>query len=306
MHTIRDNWTLYNGDNCKIMSQFPESSIDYSLFSPPFIDLYTYSDSVEDMGNSKNKNQFDEHFSFFAKEIFRIIRIGRLVSVHCTQVPAMKERDGYLGLKDFRGDIIRLFQSVGFWFHSEVTIWKNPLIEATRTKALGLLHKQLCKDSSECRQGLCDYILTFRKPGKNEFLISHEDGLNNYEYFGNNEIKETGIKKSHETWRQYASPIWLDIRQTRTLNSLKSENDEKHICPLQLDTIGRCLVLWSNPGDVVLDPFNGIGSVGYQSIQLNRKYIGVELKKEYYDQSIINIEKAERLLKKEVSLFDEV
>jgi hypothetical protein len=209
------------------------------------------------------------------------------VSIHCMQIPAMKERDGYIGLKDFRGDLIRLFQSVGFIFHGEVTIWKDPLLEAVRTKALGLMHKQLCKDSSRCRSGLPDYIVTMRKPGDNENLISHENGM--VTYAGSDDVKK-GVY-SHEVWRKYASPVWMDIRQTNTLNKngAREEKDERHVCPLQLDSIERCLALWSNPGDIVLSPFMGIGSEGYQSIKMRRKFIGIELKESYFNCSVKNL-----------------
>ena len=281
------NWTVYNGDSCEVLKGLPDNSIGYSIFSPPFSSLYTYSNSERDLGNCKSDDDFYTHFKFITEQLFRVIQPGRLVSIHCMQIPAMKERDGYIGLKDFRGDLIRLFQSVGFIFHGEVTIWKDPLLEAVRTKALGLMHKQLCKDSSRCRPGLPDYVITMRKPGENQNLISHENGM--VTYAGADAVKK-GVY-SHEVWRKYASPVWFDIRQGNTLNKngAREEKDERHVCPLQLDVIERCLVLWSNPGDIVISPFAGIGSEGYQSIKMDRKFIGVELKQSYFDCAVKNL-----------------
>lgn len=286
-----DNWHIYNGDSCEILQGLPENKVGYSIFSPPFSQLYTYSNSERDLGNCKTDDEFYTHFEFIAKQLFRVTQPGRLVSIHCMLIPAMQERDGYIGLKDFRGDIIRLFQSVGFIFHGEVTIWKDPLVEATRTKALGLMHKQLCKDSSRCRQGLPDYIVTMRKPGENQNLISHKNGM--VTYAGEDEVKKGTY--SHEVWRKYASPIWTDIRQGNTLNKTgaREEKDERHICPLQLDTIERCLTLWSNIGDVVLSPFMGIGSEGYQAVKMGRRFVGVELKESYYNCAVSNLTQIE-------------
>jgi hypothetical protein len=282
-----ENWTIYNGDCVEVMASLPDEKIGYSIFSPPFSSLYTYSNSERDIGNCKTDQEFMEHFRFVADHLYRVIMPGRLVSIHCMLIPAMKERDGYIGLKDFRGDIIRLFQSVGFIFHGEVTIWKDPLIEATRTKALGLMHKQLCKDSSMCRQGLPDYVVTMRKPGENSDLISHPAGLTCYA--GYDEVKKGTY--SHEVWRKYASPIWFDIRQTNTLNKkgARDEKDERHICPLQLDVIERCLTLWSNHDDIILSPFAGIGSEGYQAVKMGRRFIGIELKESYFNCAVKNL-----------------
>ena len=281
------SWSLYNADCVELMQNMPDESIDYSIFSPPFAALYTYSDSIQDMGNSKNDDEFYEQFSFMVDELFRILKAGRLVSFHCMLIPAMKERDGYIGLKDFRGDLIRIFQKAGFIFHSEVTIWKDPLIEATRTKAIGLMHKQLCKDSSMCRQGLPDYVVTMRKPGENKNLISHPSGLSVY---AGAETPD-GKVLSHEIWRKYASPIWTDIRQTHTLNKnpARESKDERHICPLQLDVIERCITLWSNYEDIIFSPFGGIGSEGYQAVKMGRKSIAVELKTSYYNVAVSNM-----------------
>lgn len=307
---IDDKYSIYHGDNCEVIKGIPDNSTHYSIFSPPFASLYTYSNSDRDMGNSKDDEQFYEHFKFLIKELYRVLMPGRLISIHCMDLPMMKSKDGVIGLKDFPGEIIRLFQEVGFIYHSKVTVWKDPLVEATRTKALGLLHKQLCKDSSMCRQGLPDYIITLRKPGDNPEFISHPDGLDRF--FGENEPVGEKIKRpepdpekyekkekynevpvySHQVWRRYASPVWMDIRQTNTLNRTKarSEDDERHICPLQLDVIARCIELWTNPNDIVLDPFMGIGSTQYVALEMKRRTIGIELKKEYYNQAEKNIE----------------
>jgi hypothetical protein len=218
----------------------------------------------------------------------------------------MKEKDGYIGIKDFPENIVTAFQKVGFIYHSRHTIWKDPLIEATRTKAIGLMHRQLQKDSVMCRAGLPDYVLTFRKKGENEKPISHDTGLSDYEYFGKDvpNIPRHRIEYSHNVWRHYASPVWMDIRQTRTLqkSEARTEKDVKHICPLQLDVIGRGLVLWSNPGDLVFSPFAGIGSEGYQAVKMGRKFIGMELKKEYFECAVGNLKQAENEVLQETLL----
>ena len=287
---ITDNYALYNGDCVEVLESMPDASIDMSVFSPPFADLYCYSDIDQDMGNSGSYAQFFEHFSFLTAQLYRITKPGRLVVVHCIDIPAMKERDGYIGLKDFPGDIIRNYTAQGFIYHSRVVIWKDPLIEATRTKALGLMHKQLVKDSSMCRAGLPDYIVVFRKPGENTTPIEHKEGLQTYA--GGDPPKGTGLTLQHNIWRRYASPVWMDIRQTRTLNAkaARDSKDEKHICPLQLDVIERACVLWSNPGEVVLTPFMGVGSECYGAVINGRRAIGIELKPSYYKQSVRNME----------------
>ena len=265
--TVSERFAMYQGD-----------CVHYALFSPPFASLYTYSNSDRDMGNSRDDEEFQYHFEYLIAQLYRVIMPGRLVSVHCMNLPAMKSRDGFIGVKDFRGDIIRSFTESGFIFHSEVTIWKNPVTEMQRTKALGLLHKQIRKDSSMSRQGLPDYVVTFRKPGENPEPIAHD-----YETF------------PVDVWQRYASPVWMDIRQSNTLNraAARGEKDEKHICPLQLDVIERCIELWTNPDDIVLDPFAGIGSVPYQAVKMGRRGLGVELKEEYYQQAAQNLQKAE-------------
>lgn len=289
---ITDQYAIYNSDCIQVCAEMPDDSICYSIFSPPFADLYCYSDSDEDMGNCKNYDEFFIHVSFLLKELGRIIKPGRLVSIHCMDIPAMKERDGYIGVKDFSGDIIREMHKHGFIYHGRHVIWKDPLIEATRTKAIGLMHKQLCKDSAISRSGLPDYLLTFRKQGENQTPITHPDGLS--KYCGSKDPGGEGIKRSHNIWRAYASPVWMDIRQTRTLNhkQARHENDEKHICPLQLDVIERGVLLYTNPGETVLTPFMGVGSECYGALINNRKAIGIELKESYYNQAKRNLEHA--------------
>ena len=300
-----NNWSLFRGDCCDVIQGIPDASIDYSIFSPPFAELYAYSDNDRDMGNSRNYSQFFDHFGYLVEQLHRVIAPGRLISVHCIDIPAMKERDGYIGLKDFPGDIIRLFQRCGFVYHSRHIIWKDPLIEAVRTKAIGLAHKQLCKDSAMSRAGLPDYLITFRHPGENKSPIAHTDGLNRF--FGTDETTERGIKYSHNTWRKYASPVWMDINQTNTLNRAagRDERDEKHICPLQLDVIARGLELWSAEGDRVLSPFAGIGSEIYQAVLMGRRGVGIELKESYFKAAINNLERAEKKTK-ESTLFDSI
>lgn len=296
-------WALYNGDCCEVIRGLPDQSVDYSIFSPPFAELYSYSDSERDMGNSKNYAEFFQHFEFLVREIYRILASGRIVSVHCIDIPAMKERDGYIGLKDFPGDIIRLFQKVGFIYHSRHVIWKDPLIEAVRTKALGLAHKQLCKDANMSRAGLPDYLISFRHPGTNKNPVSHGEGFDRF--WGTNEPTERGVKYSHNVWRKYASPVWMDINQTNTLNRAegRDEKDEKHICPLQLDVIARGIDLWTIEGDVVFTPFAGIGSEVYQAVVMKRKGIGIELKDSYFRAAVSNLRRAEKKAV-EKTLFD--
>jgi len=291
-----DGFTLYHGDCVEEMKNIKDNSIHYSIFSPPFADLYTYSNSERDMGNSRNENEFFEHFRFLIKELYRVIIPGRLVSFHCMDLPTSKYKDGFIGIKDFSGDLIRAFQKEGFIYHSKVVIWKDPLIAAVRTKAIGLMHKQLCKDSALSRQGLPDYLITMRKPGENPEPINNGDGFT--EYHGEKEIAGVGVKFSHNIWRSYASPVWMDINASDTLQkeSAREDKDEKHICPLQLDVIKRGLQLWSSKGDIILSPFAGIGSEGVISLQEDRKFIGIELKESYFKQAKINLLNAKKQL----------
>jgi DNA modification methylase len=285
-----ENWTLANGDCIEVLNSLPENSIHLSIFSPPYASLYTYSNSDRDLGNSVNDDQFYEHFAHVVAGLHRVTKPGRIVCVDVMNIPAMKERDGYIGLKDFRGDVIRAFQKAGFIFHSEHCAWKDPLIEATRTKALGLMHKQLCKDSARSRAGIPQYMLAFRKDGENPEPVAHIDGLT--EFCGENPPIHGNL--SHERWRRYASPVWMDINFSNTLNAkaARDNEDERHVCPMALDLIERAIQLWSNPGDVVFDPFSGVGSTGYQAIKMGRKFVGSELKQSYFAQACKNIESA--------------
>lgn len=287
------NWAMYNGDSIEILKGIPDNSIHYSIFSPPFASLYTYSNSERDMGNCKNNDEFYQQFEFLIKDLYRVLMPGRLLSFHCMDIPAMKERDGYIGLKDFPGDLIRAFQSAGFIYHSKVCIWKDPLIEAVRTKALGLLHKQIEKDSTRCRQGLPDYLITMRKPGDNPEAVAHPDGFT--KFIGEDEPSKDEDVYSHKVWRRYADPVWTDIRQNNTLNgkTARTEDDERHIHPLQLDVIERAIELWTNPNDIVLSPFAGIGSEVYTAIKTGRRGIGIELKESYYKLAVDNCKSLE-------------
>lgn len=303
--TIAENYCAYHGDCVEGVSLLESESIHYSIFSPPFASLYTYSASDRDMGNAATHAIFFEQFQFLIAQLFRALKPGRLVSFHCMNLPTSKTHDGYIGIEDFRGDLIRAFQKEGFIYHSEVTIWKDPVTAMQRTKAIGLLHKQVVKDSCMSRQGIPDYLVTMRKPGDNpEKVIGEFD-----EYFGDGTMGigfPTGVstRYSIEVWQRYASPVWMDINPSDTLQfrSAREHNDERHVCPLQLQVIERGLALWSNPGDVVLSPFMGIGSEGYVSIEHARKFIGFELKESYYKQSVSNLAIAQSKAS-ELSLF---
>jgi len=283
-----EGWTMYLADCVEVTQEIPSDSIHYSIFSPPFSSLYTYSNSDRDMGNCKDDQEFMQHFQFLIKELYRVIMPGRLVSFHCMNLPTSKQHHGYIGIRDFRGDLIRSFEAEGFIYHSEVVIWKDPVTAMQRTKALGLLHKQLKKDSCMSRQGIPDYLVTMRKPGDNPERVEHT-----------NESFPVSL------WQRYASPIWMDINPSDTLQreSAREEKDERHICPLQLEVIRRGIELWTNPGDTVLSPFAGIGSEGYVSLQEGRKFIGIELKESYYKQACANLA---TVIRERVGLFDEV
>jgi hypothetical protein len=299
---VNDEVRLLRGDCIQRIKEIDDESIGYSIFSPPFSSLYTYSDHLEDLGNSRDLNEFFQHFKYLARELFRVIQSGRLVSIHCMNLPVSKQNFGYIGIEDFRGDIIRLFQSVGFIYHSEVCIWKDPVVAMQRTKALGLLHKQVKKDSSMCRQGVPDYLVTMRKPGENQKRIAGE-----FDHFaGDPETFTNDGNLSIDIWQRYASPIWMDINQSNTLQyrSARDEKDERHICPLQLEVIHRGLQMWSAEGDTVFTPFMGIGSEIYEALKLGRKGIGIELKESYFKQAVENI-KSVFEEKKQGSLFME-
>lgn len=267
---VDERMALYHGDSCEVLTEIPSDSVHFEIYSPPFASLYTYSNSERDLGNSKDKHEFYEHFEFIVKELYRVLMPGRLMAVHCMNLPTSKSRDGFIGIDDFRGDLIRMYQQAGFIYHSEVCIWKDPVIAMQRTKALGLLHKQIKKDSAMCRQGIPDYLVVMRKSGDNPEPITHT-----------NETFPVDI------WQRYASPIWTDINPSDTLQyrSARDNEDEKHICPLQLTVIRRALNLWTNPDDVVLTPFMGIGSEVVTALENGRRAVGVELKDSYYKQA---------------------
>jgi hypothetical protein len=270
---VTDKYALYNGDSCEVLKGIPDNSVHFMVYSPPFASLYTYSNSERDLGNCRTRAEFYEQFEFIAKELYRVLMPGRNMSFHCMNLPTSKERDGVIGITDFRGELIRIFQEHGFIFHSEVCIWKDPVTAMQRTKALGLLHKQIKKDSCMSRQGIPDYLVTMRKPGDNPEPVTH-----------------TNESFPVDAWQRYASPVWMDINQSDTLQhrSAREEKDERHICPLQLDVIKRAILLWTNPCDIVLTPFLGIGSEAYVALELKRRAIGIELKESYYEQAVKN------------------
>jgi DNA modification methylase len=287
------------GDCIEVIKGIPDESIHYSIFSPPFLNLFVYSNSLLDMGNSKNDKEFYTHFSYLIPELYRVLKSGRLISIHCSIIPMTLQHDGVMGLKDLPGMIVKLFENFGFIYHSKVMIWKDPLLQAVRTKMLSLAHKQISKDSSRCAQGFADEILTFRKPGENTEPVAHGRGFENYIGEKQEPKKDKNDnpkinKYSHEVWQRYASPVWMDISQSDTLNfrAARDQADERHICPLQLQVIARCLELWTNEGDIVLSPFAGIGSEGYESLRKQRKFIGIELKESYYKSAIKNLNNA--------------
>lgn len=273
------SWKALHGDCVDVVGQLPDASIGFSVYSPPFGSLFVYSDSAADMGNSATDDEFAAHYRYLVAQMFRVTMPGRLTAVHCTDLPMTKWRDGEIGIKDFSGDIIREHIAAGWVLHSRVTIWKCPVVEMTRTKAHGLLYKTLKADSGRSRMGMPDYLLVFRKPGDNPAPIVHRP-------------EEFPVSQ----WQEWASPVWMTVNQTRVLNvkAAREQADEKHLCPLQLDVIERALVMWSNPGDVVLSPFMGIGSEGDCSLRLGRKFIGTELKESYWRQACRNLEGAER------------
>lgn len=269
-----DYFTIRNGDSIQLIKNIESESIGFSVFSPPFAELYTYSSHIEDLGNSKDYKEFFEQFGFLASELFRVIKQGRNIAVHCMDLPIQKGKEGYIGLRDFSGMIIDLFQKVGFIYHSRITIWKDPVVEMQRTKALGLLHKQVKKDSTMSRVGIPDYVLIFRKDGDRNTPVTNTD-------------------LSVDLWQKYASPIWMDINYSNTLQGYRNareDEDEKHICPLQLDTIERLIHLYTNKGDIVFTPFMGIGSEVYQAVKMDRYGIGFELKESYYNLAQKNLD----------------
>lgn len=274
---VGENFALYHGDSVEVLKGLPEASVGYSIFSPPFASLYTYSNSPRDLGNCRSDADFFEHFGYIVRELRRVMKPARNVSFHCMLLPTSKERDGYIGLKDFRGDLIRAFQKEGFIYASEVCIWKDPVTSMQRTKALGLLHKTVRNNASMSRQGIPDYLVTMRAPGEPDDRVTHDPA-------------DYPVEK----WQRVASPVWMDIDPQDTLQyrSAREHDDERHICPLQLEVIRRGIDLWTNPGDIVLSPFAGIGSEGYVALQMRRRFVGIELKASYYQQAARNLKAA--------------
>lgn len=273
------DWSAYNGDTVHICAQLPSESIGFSVYSPPFGNLFVYSDSAADMGNSASDGEFEMHYRFLVREKLRLTKPGRLTAVHCSDLPMTKWRDGAIGIKDFSGQIIKLHEDAGWVLHSRITIWKCPVVEMTRTKAHGLLYKNIKEDSARNRTGMPDYLLVFRKPGENAEPIRH-----------------TPEDFPLSQWQEWASPVWMTVNQTRVLNvaAAREAQDERHLCPLQLDVIERALIMWSNPGDAVLSPFMGIGSEGDCALRLKRRFVGAELKESYFRQAVKNLDAAER------------
>lgn len=314
-----DNWTMYNGDSCVVLKEIPDNSIDFGIHSPPFANLYIYSESERDLGNCKDYDEFFHHYQFIIKELYRTTVPGRLCAVHCKDLPRYANRDGTTGLDDFPGAIIRAFSDAGWSYHSRVTIWKCPVTERERTNNNGLLHKTACRDRSQLRQGMADYLLLFRKPPVGTLMsdkpVTREDGMGFSEYVGGSlghdpTVDKSGhpspfarqknsqgdAGKSIDIWQWYADPVWFDIDQMDVLNDYKaatSEEDERHICPLQLGLIERAVEIWTNPGDVVLSPFAGIGSEGVGSLRRGRKFVGIELKPEYWERACRECAKAD-------------
>ena len=320
-----DNWQLYHGDSCQVLKDLPDDSIDFCIHSPPFSNLYIYSDSEADLGNCASDDEFIEHFSFIIGELFRVTVTGRLCAVHCKDLPKYANRDDTAGLKDFPGQIIRAFESHKWSYHSRITIWKCPVVERERTNNNGLLHKTVLRDRSQIRQGMADYLLVFRKPPigtlmSDKPVVRHvnklqpdlsvvKEPIGFTQYIGeHNPLMDDGHpspfartnlsgRNSIDIWRRYAEPVWWDVDQMDVLNYRlgRGQNDERHICPLQLGLIERAVELWTNEGDVVLTPFAGVGSELVGSLRQNRKAIGIELKAEYYQQAIANCQAAERI-----------
>jgi len=307
--TVTDDYAIYHADTIDVARTLPDDSVHMSVFSPPFETLYTYSNSDRDMGNSKSSGQFWDHYKFLIGEQFRAMMPGRLVAIHCMNLPTSKVKDGYIGIRDFRGEIIRSYQRAGFIYHSEVAIWKDPVVAMQRTKALGLLHKTIVKDSAMSRQGIADYLVVMRKPGENpqavagvlDHFVGDDEPANfrTVEYDDGRRAHVVGNEAATpiDIWQRYASPIWTDINPTETLQyrAARDNDDERHVCPLQLQVIERAIQLWSNPGDVVWSPFAGIGSEGYVALQLGRRFVGAELKASYYRMACRNLAAAKNV-----------
>lgn len=271
-----EGWHLMLGDSCERLAELPDNSIDLACFSPPFASLYVYSPSERDIGNCADQDEFLAHYRFIVDHLLRLVKPGRLVAVHCSQIPTQKWRDGAIGLYDFRGDLIRCHTEAGFIFHGECTIDKNPQAQAVRTKSSSLLFVSLERDGCGVRPALADYVLLFRVPGENAVPVD--------------------VDVSRDQWIEWARPVWTGIRESNTLNAAvaREEEDERHICPLQLDLIERCVRLWSNKGETVLSPFAGIGSELYVAIEQGRQAVGIELKPSYFNTAVDNLRRAER------------
>lgn len=313
-----DWWAIHNSDCIEGMHAMPENSVDCAIFSPPFGDLFVYSDSERDLGNAGEGQSFMDQYKFFAEALTRVLRPGRIACVHCTDLPMRKGKHGAIGLQDFSGDLIKAHTDAGLIYHGRATIWKDPVVEMQRTKAVGLLYKQIRKDSAMNRVGMPDYMLFFRKDAPNDRPISHaapsdDKTAINVAREWLEDLRRNGLcadvpddkalaalmadaEFDVYEWQKLASPVWMDIQQGNVLRRVKGVNDEKHVCPLQLDVIARCLRLYTRPGDVVMDPFNGIGSTGYEAVKMARRYIGFELKPEYAAQADANLKDAERMV----------
>lgn len=294
-HAHGADWTIYQGDCIDVVRGLRDNSLHFTIYSPPFESLYTFSDSPRDISNNSKAEVFWEHYRFLIREIFRATKPGRLVSVHCMDLPTSKTRDGFIGIRDFPGEIIRAHLAEGFIYHSRVCIFKDPVTAMQRTKAIGLLHKQIVKDSAMSRMGLADYVVTMRKPGENDEPVAGAFA----EYFGEQAVSGAGDgagSYSVQVWQRYASPVWMDISQSDVLThrTAREEADERHISPLQLTVIRRCVQLWTNPGDVVFSPFAGIGSEIYVAVEMGRKGLGAELKGSYFRQAVANLQSLAR------------
>lgn len=302
------DWTVWNADCVEVARGLPDASVGMTIYSPPFESLYTFSDDPRDMSNCRDKDTFWTHYKFLVGEVLRVSKPGRLCAVHCMQLPTSKTRDGFIGIRDFRGEIVRAHQDAGWYFHSEVMIRKDPVAAMQRSKSIGLLHKQIVKDSTMSRMALADYVVVFRKPGDNPEPVSGPFDA----YYGDETTPDGPLKSesafrgvSHDrpgdpwysvaVWQRYAESVWLDIAQGDVLSrkDARDEPDEAHISPLQLTAIRRCLDLWSNPGDVIFSPFAGIGSELYVALQMGRKAIGSELKPSYFRQAVKNLTSVE-------------
>jgi len=302
-----DGWTIWNGDCVEVTKSLPDDSVHMSVYSPPFESLFTFSDDPRDMSNCSDAQTFWDHYKFLIGELYRITKPGRIVATHCMQLPTSITRDGFIGIRDFRGEVIRAFQDKGFYFHSEVHIRKDPVVAMQRSKSIGLLHKQVCKDSTISRMALADYVVAMRKPGVNAEPVSGPFTA----YYGNETTPDGALRSesvfrgtswnkpgdpwySVAVWQRYAESVWLDINQSDVLSHklAREHTDERHISPLQLTVIRRCLDLWSNPGDVVYSPFAGIGSELYCAVQMGRKALGAELKPSYFKQAVANVAQA--------------